>query len=293
MPALAITSAPDDSVHNKLYELGRILSELESSPISEPVVVWSESAIPPTIAPIYLKVVKAGRSWDAIELSSESQQSQDDPARRGRLSEVSFNRALLVHVELHGLPEIEQNTRLQQLSDEAYALFESLIPPGSTFLRNVTKSVIATLVGEMSTNVLEHAFASHACMALQYWPAPDIGEICLIDDGQGIFKSLLSAGRQVTSNENALQRVVNEHLSAKDEYGLVTRGYGILTARRLLVNRQVRGEFALLTGNTLFEDAYLTGARFWSFQKFNWQGTLVYMKLRNPTNRIRYSDYVY
>jgi len=196
-------------------------------------------------------------------------------------------------MKLQGMADKEKNASLLRLSDIAFELFDSILPAGAEILGNITENVLATLVGEMTTNVLEHSRADNLVLAVQYWPSADTAALCLVDDGQGIYGSLVSAGRNVSNPKSALERVVREHLSAKDEFGLITRGYGILTARRLLVNNDVLGQISILTGNALFTDEYPGGSIIRDFSNFVWQGTLVHMQFRNPEKRLVYTDYVY
>jgi hypothetical protein len=120
----------------------------------------------------------------------------------------------------------------------------------STYFCNSLNLSIITfdfVLGEIIDNIELHADSQNTYILAQYWTAINTCEICFLDDGIGIFKSLKNAGKDVLNNMDALQKVLRNRLSSKEEFGESKRGTGIANTCVAIVNKEINGEFFILS----------------------------------------------
>ncbi len=198
----------------------------------------------------------------------------------------------IVNVSLHDLSYEKSAECVDALHSKYLDLLQNNIIANKEFLKLIKKSTFGFLLGEMTTNVAEHASASNIYVFAQYWLQSNSCEICLLDNGQGVFGSLREAGREVKDSHDALDKVLKEGLSASDEHGDIKRGTGIRNTRKALVNKEINGEFFIMSGNSAFLHSSQAGERFFTLQNYSWQGTIIMLRINNPLRSFNMYKYV-
>lgn len=136
---------------------------------------------------------------------------------------------------------------------------------------------VGYVLDELLANIWEHARSDYAYLHAQYYPGPEILEICLADRGIGITESYRNSGIKVVDDESALDFALDGQSSKSDVDG--ERGYGIPTVRRITTESECRGEFLILSGNTAhWIDPHLE--KRYVFEDWLWQGTLLAIRMK-------------
>lgn len=296
-PRISITHGYRVSLRRRYDEVIRNLSELAVLPKETEFELISRFVTPLALAPIAHLVGTRQLRPDVSKCPSQV---------RSYLSAVGFPfgkspmaggvsaRATylpLTRLSLARAPE--QRTRaLEGLQDSYHQILQQNLSGDEEFLERITTSTFELLLQELCDNIAQHALASDVLVLAQYWPNDACCEICLLDNGQGWYRSLLSAGRKVTDSVDAVSKVVNQGLSAKDEFGEEHRGTGIRNTRNLLLNDEVRGDFSVFTGDALYSCTAGQEPELRRISEFSWQGTLITLRVRKPRRRVNIYDYV-
>ncbi|MEA2098272.1 MAG: hypothetical protein U9P70_04355 [Patescibacteria group bacterium] len=144
----------------------------------------------------------------------------------------------------------------------------------------------------MLDNIEEHSIAKNVYLFAQYWPKINTCEVCILDDGQGIFESLKNAGRNVENSEDALRKILETGLSAKTDFGDTKRATGIKNTRTALTNKEINGEFLIMSGDSIFLDSANHHEQFIKLTKYFWNGTIVVLRLTRPISQFNLYNYV-
>ncbi|MEX1014148.1 MAG: hypothetical protein WDZ80_03240 [Candidatus Paceibacterota bacterium] len=198
----------------------------------------------------------------------------------------------LTRADLTNLGYEGKEQKLRSLSDIYISLLERNIITDKQFLQRIGKDVSALLITEMIDNIFEHSEASTSIIFSQYWPANDSCEICLADNGIGMYESLLSAGRNVKSDVDAMKKVIEDCLSAKDEFGSTKRGTGIRNAINLLSNNELNGYFCVISGTAGYYVDSQGRRTFLNLQNLDWNGTIVNMGFTKPAQKLDIYEYI-
>ena len=197
----------------------------------------------------------------------------------------------ITRADLEGLDNAEMERKLRELSDKYSSLLDRNIKDHE-FKARIGKNLSKILISEMIDNIFEHSAAQHTFIFSQYYPQSATCEICLVDNGRGIFQSLKSSNRLVISDLDAIQQVINHRLSAKDEFGSQHRGTGIRNTIKLLLNRKLQGFFCLISGAAGFYVDSKDRRSFLNLQNFNWNGTIVNMGFQKPQTEFDIYEYL-
>ncbi|MBI4081410.1 MAG: hypothetical protein HY423_02240 [Candidatus Lambdaproteobacteria bacterium] len=304
MPILTIQTNSYSPLIGRISELVTNLTTLESAERRTSVELLTQFVTPLAITPLAHPFCERELNWIC-----------DLPSVRAYLETVSFpcGRGIderrqpgasyfpIVHVSLAGVPPEEKYRRFEVLHNLYLDLLKNNIndldplknkKTGREFLTLTTASTFGFLLGEIGTNVNEHADASDVYLFAQYWPKVDACELCLVDNGRGLCGSLLAAGRKVTDDLDAIRKVVTDGLSSKYESGQLARGTGIRNTIRLLTNQVVNGEFAIISGKAGYVCSPPGTLTFVEFGSFAWQGTIVHMRLKRPTRQVSIYDHI-
>ena len=108
---------------------------------------------------------------------------------------------------------------------------------------------VSYLIDEMTHNVNDHSQSPNGSIFAQYYPASNYIDLCICDDGIGIYKSYNKSLKfHPRTEQEAIEFAINGR-STKDRPE--ARGFGISTSRSLLVNG-LKGKFFLMSGNTAY-----------------------------------------
>jgi hypothetical protein len=144
----------------------------------------------------------------------------------------------------------------------------------------------------MIDNIDEHSNAQNIYLFAQYDAEGDYCEVCLSDDGVGLLGSLKDAGREVLDSNDAMRKILGSGLSAKTEHGDIKRGTGIRYTRLAITNKEINGEFLIMSGDSVFLHTAADGEIFINFKDYFWQGTIVMIKLYKPVSKFNLYRYV-
>lgn len=198
----------------------------------------------------------------------------------------------IIRLELAGLNRSVIGKKLNMLSAAFLNLLKRNIIGDPEFLERVTVNTFGFLLQELIDNIAEHSGAQNAYIFAQYWKATDSCEVCLLDDGKGLFGSLREAGRDVTDSQDAMKKILNEGLSAKDEFGETHRGTGLRNTRAVISSREINGQFLLLSGDAAYLHSSAQGENLVQLSNACWNGTIVMLQLQKPVSPFNLYDYV-
>lgn len=111
-------------------------------------------------------------------------------------------------------------------------------------------SVIKYLIGEAMDNITEHSKAPYGWLMVQNYPKKGYIDVCIVDDGKGLLESYKDSCvfQNINTDYEALEYAVNGK-STKDNSD--TRGFGINTSRKMLVNG-LKGKYFLFSGSAFY-----------------------------------------
>jgi hypothetical protein len=201
----------------------------------------------------------------------------------------------IIRLPLNTIPKQNRSASLNSLHSKFLDLLKRNVIAEPRFIELISNNTFGFLMGEMLDNIEEHAQADNVYVFAQYWPKNNSCELCIVDDGQGLLGSLVTAGREVSDSMDALQKILNLGLSAKTEYGGIggiKRGMGIKSTRDAITNKELNGEFFVMSGNSAFLHTAVAGETFITLQNYAWKGTIVMMKLNRPDSSFNLYNYV-
>lgn len=110
-------------------------------------------------------------------------------------------------------------------------------------------SVLKYLIGEAMDNIVDHADAPNGWIMVQNYPQKGFLDICILETGIGLLGSYQKFKfPDIVSDVQALEQAIN---GKSTKQITETRGYGIDTSRRMLVNG-LKGTYFLLSGAALY-----------------------------------------
>jgi hypothetical protein len=143
-------------------------------------------------------------------------------------------------------------------------------------------TAVKYLISEAMDNIAEHSLAKTGWIMVQSYPQKGYIDICIADTGSGILGSYKKTGNaEITSHTKALQFAIN---GKSTKQVTETRGYGIDTSRRMLVEG-LKGKYVLFSGNALYiytnELEQIT-----PLKTSGWKGTLLALQIpaKTPEN---------
>jgi hypothetical protein len=198
----------------------------------------------------------------------------------------------IIRLRLSELSKTDRNKNLNALHSRFLKLLKSNVIAEPKFIELISNNTFGYLMGEMLDNIEEHAQADNVYVFAQYWPKTNACELCILDDGDGLLGSLKKANRKVSDDLDALKKIIDTGLSSKTEHGDIKRGMGIKSTRAAITNRELNGEFFIMSGNAAFLHSATNGSNFINFSDYSWKGTVVMMKLNRPTSAFNLYNYV-
>lgn len=110
-------------------------------------------------------------------------------------------------------------------------------------------SVVKYLISEAMDNIVDHANVPNGWMMVQNYPAKGFLDICILDSGIGLLGSYKAFGvANINSDIEALEQAINGNSTKRITE---TRGYGIDTSRRMLVDG-LNGKYFLFSGSAFY-----------------------------------------
>lgn len=285
-----------------LQRLTELKCNLESIGFRKPdeqIFLNASFITPLSVVPLAATINRRGLPWRCMSGNTYSSYLKTIcfPAGIADPSKVTGHRGSgtyfpLVHLDLAAAPRDERSNQLDALHSHFLDLVDRNLVADAEFIAKVNKNTFGFLLGEMLDNVKEHSLAENFYLLAQYWPTSNACEICLLDDGQGVYSSLKAAGRKVVDSRDALQQVLESGLSAKDEFGSIKRATGIRNTRKAITNHEIQGEFFILSGDSAFLHSSREGEKLIRLQNFFWNGTIIMLKINRPSTTFNMYTYV-
>lgn len=198
----------------------------------------------------------------------------------------------IIHLNFEKLSRTDVVRQLELLHTKYLNLIRNNIIADQRFLELITNNTFGLLLGEIFDNIEEHSEAKNVYIFAQYWPKTNACEICVLDDGQGIYGSLKKAGRNVKNSEDGLRKILEMGLSSKTDFGDIKRATGIKNIRSAITNKEINGEFVIMSGDSIFLDSADYGKKFIKLTKYYWNGTIVALRLNKPMSQFNLYNYV-
>ncbi len=181
------------------------------------------------------------------------------------------------------------NVTLNQVVSEYVSL---ILAKSENSNRSDLRSAISHALGEMTTNVQEHARAKRYWLFAQYWPQKSALEFCIVDDGIGIRQRYSEEGMVFNNDKEALAAAIQGR-SVKQPLSDLPgdRGYGLGSTIRLLTGAELGGSFLIISGDTGYVKRHNNTAQIFRFSA-GWQGVMVGAKLRFPKQNLDILKYM-
>jgi anti-sigma regulatory factor (Ser/Thr protein kinase) len=164
------------------------------------------------------------------------------------------------------------------IREQLLTAFENILIQ-QAHLKGQIITAVKYLISEAMDNIVEHSEAKNGWIMVQSYPQKGYIDICITDTGTGILGSYQKTGNtEITSHTKALQFAIN---GKSTKQITETRGYGIDTSRRMLVEG-LKGKYVLFSGNALYiytnELEQIT-----PLKTSRWQGTLLALQVPAKT----------
>lgn len=110
-------------------------------------------------------------------------------------------------------------------------------------------SVVKYLISEAMDNIVDHANVHNGWIMVQNYPSKGFLDICILDNGIGLLGSYKAFDvADINSDIEALEQAINGNSTKQITE---TRGYGIDTSRRMLVDG-LKGKYFLFSGSAFY-----------------------------------------
>lgn len=141
---------------------------------------------------------------------------------------------------------------------------------------------LSYILGELICNIAQHAEVDNAFFFSEYTDSDDALNICIADNGIGVFGSYVKANKYISevgdSDADAL-KIANEGYSTKNLPTAENRGFGISTSRNMLV-KGLHGGFYMMSGSALQISEFNKPDKFIELPaNVEWQGTLIFLRV--------------
>ena len=135
--------------------------------------------------------------------------------------------------------------------------------------------------GELIDNMFEHSCGSHGYLFAQRLASEHCINLLLADDGNNIYESYRRTNkylREINGDEAMALRMACEGKSTKELPDAESRGFGISSSSRMLVEG-MGGAFFILSG-TAFHRRDASGSYYANIpEQIRWAGTIILMKI--------------
>lgn len=285
MPILIPNASEEERIGSSFNHLVRVIRGTEEA---EGDVVWDFSKVsflhPCFIAPLAIYRMTCGRDIRCVNASTYV---------GGYLDSIYFSSPL--HFE-SGSREMEGILRryahktytpvcsfaMTDENKDAFGTIVKNIIVAQTSLPFRGISPISYFIGELLDNIYEHSQSERGFVFSQYLRREGVIYLCIADEGITVYNSYKRANvylDEIEDDEAAALYLANEGMSTKDRPYAETRGYGISTSKRMLVEG-MGGAFFMLSGGAFHrygiggENDYVNISDI-----FRWKGTIILLKI--------------
>ena len=291
----------DERIGSSFNHIIQLVDMTEKAP--EGPVVWDFSAVS-FLHPFFLAPLAIYRQQSDREIRCENISLQ----MQSYLNNIYFDRMLHFENAPKGAAEQVMEHYAHRsytplcsfaMNDENKDAFGSIVRNIIVRQARVAATVITPLsyfLGELVDNIYEHSGAPDGYLFSQFLEREECIDICIADSGITIPGSYAKARlfqQEIDGDPAEALRLANEGRSTKNRPGAESRGYGISTSRRMLVEG-LGGSFFMLSGSAFHRyechglNYYANVSRF-----FHWSGTIILLRIPvKAPDGFNYTDYL-
>lgn len=172
------------------------------------------------------------------------------------------------------IPVARSNTKIRE---QLLTTFENILLH-QLKLTGQMISVVKYLISEAMDNIVDHANVRNGWIMVQNYPTKGFLDICILDTGLGLLGSYKTFNvANINSDVEALEQAINGNSTKQITE---TRGYGIDTSRRMLVDG-LKGKYFLFSGAAFYiytnELEQITPLS----RNIKWTGTMLALRVPN------------
>lgn len=244
----------DENIGHAFNFLFRVIDSTEQA--SEKRVVWdfnnAEYFHPFFIAPLAIYKRKCGKQIEIVNLSDRC---------KGYFKSLHFDNMIY----------IDKETNLEQILSEyvtktytplcCFDICGEHVDNLQSFLQRIIerqshmsiklKTPLSYFLSELICNIEQHSQSNVGYIYTQFIPSEKCIAICIADEGITIYGSYVNTNKyleDIGDDEAKALEKANEGFSTKNRPNAETRGYGISTTKRMLVDG-LGGDFFMFSGN--------------------------------------------
>jgi len=293
---IIVTQPPDDNMGSSINKLLEVLRQLNSVQPCDSIIIDITNinfAHPFLFLPLTSLISKLRDNGHLISIQGSMSYLKtilfpDGFIAKGKIDWADFlnyyrNRT---YMRICQIPSSTQDTGIR----------ESLLTVFSDIMRhqlNITgqlRTAISYLISEAMDNIVDHANVHNGWIMVQNYPSKHFLDICILDTGVGIRGSYVNNNfPEIINDEIAIRQAIN---GQSTKQVAETRGYGINTSRRMLVDG-INGKFFLYSGTAFYvytnELEQITPLD----RLYNWNGTMLALRIpRDIPTKFDYSAYL-
>lgn len=283
----------NDNILDGLAQVVKIMAEVDSSEDPDLTIDFSNTRF---VSPVFVlslivylhscdksvSIVNTNNYLDTIGI--EKFGIRADLMRMTQFKAFLESFSKKTYIPIIAFPTDSNNDKKEAIS----SVVEKMIVSQSNIAPNVAVG-IKYMISEILDNITEHSESPIGYIFAQAYPQKGYLDICIADQGIGLLGSYMKVpGNEIIDDMEAM-KAANRRISSKNRPEAESRGYGIWTSKRMLVEG-LGGQYLMVSGNSFYHKG-LNFERFICLPKgFLWNGTLAAFRI--PTNHITTFNYI-
>ena len=165
--------------------------------------------------------------------------------------------------------------------DSIISNVEQMIINQSSIPRNISQA-LKYIIAESLDNISDHSESERGYIFAQVYKQKGYLDLCIADSGITLLGSYKKLENNDISSDIEAMQAAQKRVSSKNVDGAESRGFGIYTSRRMLVEG-MDGQYLMISGNAV----YMLGKGYDNYYSFpsglRWNGTII--AFRFPLNK--------
>ncbi|MGI6224397.1 MAG: hypothetical protein ACOYJG_12470 [Prevotella sp.] len=168
----------------------------------------------------------------------------------------------------------------ERVADDLQSIVQAIIRQQSNYSDNIN-TPLSYLLGELVCNISQHSQSEYGYLYSQFLKREQVIDLCIADDGITIYGSYVRTKRyldKIGDNEAAALYLANNGYSTKNRPMSESRGFGLSTTRKLLVEG-MKGAFFELSGGAFYR--YESNKENYVLlpKSLYWEGTVILLRI--------------
>lgn len=168
----------------------------------------------------------------------------------------------------------------ERVADDLQSIVQAIIRQQSNYSDNIN-TPLSYLLGELVCNISQHSQSEYGYLYSQFLKREQVIDLCIADDGITIYGSYVRTKRyldRIGDNEATALFLANNGFSTKNRPMSESRGFGLSTTRKLLVEG-MKGAFFELSGGAFYR--YESGKENYVLlpKSLYWEGTIILLRI--------------